>query len=158
MTREEMIAVVTARMAGSPEAQPHTHIECFCPGFIHRRDDYDEGCFCPGCAAKAAVALGYPPTDIEHDNPWGCTGEGDVDDAVRWCETCGALMSAEINEDAAEDELLHWETPRETTETRCGGPPSTAVEWREFLLTVKAIDSSLLPRAWAIIELAAPTT
>ena len=51
----------------------------------------------------------YPPTDIEHDNPMGCTGEGDVDDAVRWCETCGALISAEITKVAAEEELPHWE-------------------------------------------------
>lgn len=156
MTREEMVAVVTERMAGSPEPQPHTHIECFCPGFIHRRDDYDEGCFCPGCAAKAAVALGYPPTDIEHDNPMGCTGEGDVDDAVRWCETCGALISAEITKVAAEEELPHWEAAPHVE--RNGGPPTTPTHWREFLLMVKAIDASLLPRVEAIIGRAVATT
>lgn len=65
MTREEMIAIVSERMAGSQEAARHTHIECFCPDRKHRRDDYDEGCFCPDCAAKAAVDLGYPATDTQ---------------------------------------------------------------------------------------------
>ena len=51
-TRQELIATVEALAAGAREPARHTHIECNCADHAHRRDDYDQGCFCPDCAAS----------------------------------------------------------------------------------------------------------
>ena len=147
--RAAIVAVVEEQMAGSKEAAVHTHIECFCPGHIHRKDDYDPGCFCPDCAADAAEALGYPRTDIEPD--WKDPDDAQEDDGPRWCETCGRLISIVISDDGAEDELLHWETS-----TAPGGPPKDADDWRVFLLAVKAIKREHLPGVALVIERAQP--
>lgn len=148
MTREEMVAIVSERMAGSQEAARHTHIECFCRGRVHRRDDYDEGCFCPDCAAKAAVDLGYPATDTEPET------EG-PDDGPRWCQTCGRLITLRdtsdlawgITPDGALEELQHYESGLGFEK----GEPKTPDGWRVFLLCVDAIAEEHLPRVERVI-------
>ncbi len=140
--RANLLFIVKARAAGAPPAQPHTHIECFCYDHIHRRDDYDDGCFCPACASKAAVALGYPPTDITEDveTPW------DGDDLPRWCETCGVLISTLITPDGALEELDEYERR----------PRTSPEEWRDFALCVENIADEYLPRVEAVVERCTP--
>jgi hypothetical protein len=149
MTREEMIAIVTARMAGSQEPARHTHIECNCDDLAHRRDDYDVGCFCPDCAAKAAVELGYPPTDVKPEN------EG-PDDNPQWCDDCGRLITLRdaewlawgITSAGALEELEHYESGLGFER----GEPKTPDDWRGFLLLVDSIADEHLPRVRAVIE------
>lgn len=148
MTREELIAIVTERMAGSQPAARHTHIECWCPDRAHRREDYDEGCYCPDCAAKAAVALGYPATDTELET------EG-PDDGPRWCQECGRLITLRddperpwgITSDGALEELVHYESGLGAER----GEPKTPDDWRVFLLCVDAIAEEHLPRVEAVV-------
>jgi hypothetical protein len=138
MTREQMIAIVEAHAAGSQEPAQHTHIECNCDDLAHRRDDYDQGCFCPDCAAEAAVKLGYPPTDVEPE------AEG-PDDSPQWCENCGHPLTTEITVAGALDELAHWESSDNAILVQ-------PYLWRELMLCVVAIADEHLPRVRAIIE------
>ena len=148
-TRLELVAAVEKLAAGSREPARHTHIECNCAGRVHRREDYDQGCFCPDCAAATAVELGYPATDTESEV------EG-TDDSPQWCEKCGRLITLRdapdlpwgITPEGALDELEHFESGLGFTR----GEPSTPDDWREFLLTVDAIDDEHLPRVDAVIR------
>lgn len=122
-TRDVIRTEVARRMADSKPAQQHTHIECWCPDRKHRRNVYDTGCFCPSCASKAAVALGYPATDTDSE------AEG-PDDSPQFCEDCGVLITTEgITADGIDEELTHW--------MKQGGP-KTASDWREFHLCLAA--------------------
>lgn len=119
-TRDVIRTEVARRMAGSKEAQQHTHIECNCDDLRHRHAEYDVGCFCPPCAAKHAVSLGYPATDTEPET------EG-LDDNAKFCETCGALITTEgLTPDGIDEELSHWVLNPQR--------PNSAAEWREFAL------------------------
>jgi hypothetical protein len=143
-----MVAIVVARTAGAKQPMRHTHIECWCPDREHRRDDYDEGCFCPPCASEAAVALGYPATDAEPE------AEG-ADDGPRFCQTCDRLITLRSTDDiewgvtldGALDELAHYETGLGFER----GEPKTPEDWQVFLLMVDAIAEEHLPRVEAII-------
>lgn len=147
--RSALIQAVEAKAVGSPEAQPHTHIECFCDGHIHRRDDYDDGCFCPPCAAAHAVSLGYPATDTEPET------EG-PDDTPQWCEKCGCLITLRSTPDeewgitpaGALEELEHYETGLGFQK----GEPKTPTDWRVFLLLVDSIADEYLPRVARIVN------
>jgi hypothetical protein len=146
--RAALVAIVVERMAGSQEPGRHTHIECNCDDRDHRRDIYDDGCFCPECAALGAVALGYPPTDTEPEK------EG-PDDSPQRCETCGRLITLRNTEDlewgvtpdGALEELQHFETGLGFKR----GEPKTPDDWRLFLLCVDAIADEHLPRVAAVI-------
>ncbi len=148
MTRKELVKAVSERMAGSPEASRHTHLECWCPDREHRRDDYDHGCFCPACAAKEAVRLGYPDTDTEPET------EG-ADDGPQWCERCGCLITLRstpdeewgITPDGALEELEHYETGLGFQK----GEPKTPGDWRVFLLLVDSIADEHLPRVERVV-------
>ncbi len=140
MTRAEMIAIVTHHMAGSPEAAQHTHIECRCwPDHVHRKDTYEQGCFCPECASLEAVERGLvaEDTEPERDGP---------NDGPRWCERCGRLLTTEITSDGAEEELAHWESDYPSAALNC------AKHWREFMLCVVAIPEEHLPRVAKLVE------
>lgn len=147
-TRQDLIAIVEERAAGAPEAARHTHIECRCPDGDHRREDYDEGCFCPACAADAAVELGYPATDTlgEVEGP---------DDCPKWCEKCDRLITLRdspdlawgITPDGALEELEHYESGLGFER----GEPKTPDDWRVFLLLVDSIDEQHLPRVARVI-------
>lgn len=123
-TRDVIRAEVARRMAGSKSAQQHTHIECNCPDLKHRRAEYDIGCFCPSCASKAAVKLGYPATDTSPEAP----GE---DDNLQFCQDCGALITTEgLTADGINEELDHWRANPKR--------PQSADEWLEFSLCLAA--------------------
>lgn len=148
MTREELAAIVVTRMFGSAEPAHHTHIECQCPGGVHRADQPDEGCFCPECAAKEAVRRGFNAKDIEPES------EG-PEDNPSWCESCGRLITLRTT-----PELLWGITPRgaleelEHFESGLGaerGEPKTPDDWRLFLLLVDNIDEEHLPRVEALL-------
>jgi hypothetical protein len=148
-TRQELIATVEALAAGAREPARHTHIECNCADLAHRRDDYDQGCFCPDCAAAAAVALGYPATDTEPE------GEG-ADDRPCWCERCDRLITLRstpdrawgITPDGALEELKHYEAGLGFER----GEPRTPDQWQDFLLLVDSIADEHLPRVEAVIQ------
>jgi hypothetical protein len=137
--RTALMAVVAERMAASSEAAQHTHIECHCADHVHRTDNFEQGCFCPGCASAEAVARGLASGDTEPD------GDG-PDDNPQWCEKCGRLITAEITSDGALEELVHWQ----------GDLPSARLDrperWREFMLCVAAISEEHLPRVAALID------
>lgn len=151
MTRDELIKVVEGFAVGARAAARHTHIECNCSNLAHRRDDYDQGCFCPECASAAAVALGYPSTDTESEV------EG-ADDQPRWCEGCGRLITLRstpdlewgITADGALEALEHFETGLGFER----GEPNTPDTWLVFLLLVDSIDGEHLPRVEAIVRAA----
>lgn len=148
LTRAEMNEIVERRATGSQEPARHTHIECWCDGHIHRRDDYDPGCFCPDCAARAAVKLGYPATDTEPER------EG-PDDSPQWCEECGRLITLRstpdlswgITSDGALEELEHFESGLGFER----GEPKTPDDWRVFQLIVDVIAEKHLSRVEAVI-------
>ena len=150
--RERIVTVVAERMAGSQEPARHTHIECHCPDRKHRRDDEGECCFCPDCASKFAILLGFPATDTAPEN------EGPDDTPCR-CVTCNRLITLHntpevrwgITAAGAEQELEHWETGLGASR----GGPRNPDEWREFMLMVEAIRDVHLPRVEALIRVAA---
>jgi hypothetical protein len=149
MIRAELIAIVESRAVGAREPARHTHIECHCPGLVHRRDDYDKGCFCPACASAAAVNLGYPATDTKPEN------EG-PDDSPRRCETCDRLITLRstldlewgITPDGALEELEHYETGLGFER----GEPQTPDQWQDFLLVVDSIADEHMPRVEAVAQ------
>ena len=142
MNREELVVVAERRSRRARKAMRHTHIECFCDDRRHRRDNYDHGCFCPPCARKAAVKLGYPATDIEpeHEGP---------DDSPQFCQTCDRLITLRttpslewgITPDGAQEELKHWEKTR----------PTAPGDWLCVLLMLDSLAEEFLPRAEAVI-------
>jgi hypothetical protein len=138
--RQCLINVVAQRMAGSPEAAQHTHVECHCNTRGHRTDKFEEGCYCPECAVKEAVARGLDERDTEPeaDGP---------DDSPQWCDRCDRLITTEITAVGARDELNHWES----------GEPGTRLDsqakWREFMLCVQAIHDEHLPRVDRLVRL-----
>jgi hypothetical protein len=129
-------AAVTEHALGAPEPAQHCHIECLCEGLAHRTEHYIQGCFCRPCASAKAVELGMDANDVEVEAP-----NEDGDDGVRWCGSCGALITSKITADAANEEMAHWEASGSP-----GGPPKTSAEWREFLLCVEAIEERHLVR------------
>lgn len=155
MNRRQLINIAKRLARGSQPAARHTHIECFCPGYVHRRDDYDIGCFCPECASKAAVKLGYPPTDVEPEK------EG-TDDSPQWCEDCGRLITLRdskvliwgISANGALEALEHYESEFALKK----GEPKTPDDWRRFLLLVDAIEEEHLPRVEAVVRRATTNT
>lgn len=149
LTRAELVAIVTERMAGSKPAARHTHIECRCSDLAHRREEHETGCFCPACAAKEAKARGLLRTDTEPE------AEG-PDDRPQWCEKCGRLITLRdsddlawgITADGALEELEHFETGLGAKR----GEPKTPDDWRVFLLCVDAIDEEHLLRVEAVMR------
>lgn len=133
--RATMLSVVAERAQGSPEAAAHTHIECHCPGHVHRTGRYEEGCFCPNCAVAEAIERGLAARDTEPENV------DEPDDTPQWCERCGRLISSAITPDGAGEELSRWETRA----------PRNAEEWRDFALCVSAIAEEHLPRVARVI-------
>lgn len=153
-TRAEMITIVEQLAVDSQEPARHTHIECRCEDRAHRRGDYEQGCFCPDCAAAAAVKLGYPATDTEpeRDGP---------DDAPQWCEECGRLITLRstpdlpwgITVDGALEELEHFESGLGFEK----GEPRTPDDWQVFLLLLDSISEEHLGRVESVIKRATGT-
>ena len=152
LLRRHLVTIAEAQAVGSREPAQHTHIECFCQGYVHRRDDYDEGCFCPECAAEHAVKLGYPSTDTRPEN------EG-PDDSPQWCEECDVLITLRSSPDldwgisprGALEELEYYEKPGLGFDR---GEPSTPDQWQVFLLVIDSIADEYLPRVVDVVNAA----
>jgi hypothetical protein len=147
--RERLTEIVEKLAEGSQEPAHHTHIECNCPGLVHRTDEFEEGCFCPECASEEAVKRGLDAEDIELEN------EG-PDDNPKWCQNCDRLITLRttpdllwgITPEGALEELEHFETGLGAEK----GEPKTPDDWRVFLLLVDSIDETHLRRVEAVIN------
>lgn len=150
-TKADLIAIVATRAEGSPEVAQHTHIECHCPGHVHRKENYEQGCFCPECASAQAVKLGLAASDTESE-------VDDPDDGPRWCEECGRLISMAITADGAVEEMEHWEAsgPKDPSGEAYGGPPRSPEDWRVFMLCLVAIPDEHLSRVARIVMAPVP--
>lgn len=147
--RQRLVAIVEKLAEGAREPARHTHIECNCPGLVHRKDEFEQGCYCPECASKEAVKRGLDTEDTEPEN------EG-PDDNPQWCENCGRLITLRTKPDllwgispaGALEELKHFETGLGAE----NGEPKTPDDWQVFLLLVDSIDEAHLRRVGAVIK------
>lgn len=141
LSRKPILAFIRARMQGARPWARHTLIECFCPGYIHRKDEYEEGSFCPRCARAEAVKRGLDENDTKPEN------EGPDDHIVR-CDSCDRRLSLSLTRYGAARELTHWESSEAYESALLNSPD----RWRDFYMCAKYVSRKNLPRVVAILS------